>query len=74
VTEPEPEMVLCWRCFTPARVDLMVGGLGSTCARELGLIGRKVDALQDGPDLFDAANQDRRRNDGQDDDTRESPA
>jgi hypothetical protein len=48
-----PETRLCWHCFTPARADRMINGLGSRCARDLGLTGPKLHGVQDGPDLLD---------------------
>jgi hypothetical protein len=48
-----PARRLCAWCGRLARVDRMINGLGSRCARDLGVTGRKLDTVQDGPDLLD---------------------
>jgi hypothetical protein len=52
---PVPEMRRCARCSKPARADRMIKGFGRDCATRLGLVGETVDVGQEGPDLFDAA-------------------
>lgn len=55
---PKPSKVRCRDCGTKAQPHLMVNGLGSSCARDAGLIGPRRDTGQDGPDLLDLLKED----------------
>lgn len=53
-----PQWRRCARCGHPTRADRMIKGFGRDCAELLGLTGSAPDVGQNGPDLFDAADED----------------